>query len=245
MNRSSAYPIRVFDILAIVAVATAITTFAGGCSGGTDGAKTMSSTDGGPATSPTEPDKTPDAGGAATGPRAACDKYLSCLLAVTPTAYAPAVQLYGEDSACWATSAQSAGCEKSCEAAFDDIAKECTCTGTTCTSCEFPYGSYQSSGPGAGTCNLQPWDVSVTKSGGDPTLRVRFDQYDSVEVPLACGTPSTFSREIEGVCTETWEGEVSSTTSKDIVIEGTRKRTCPGDTPTTCTFRWTAKLMSP
>jgi hypothetical protein len=191
--------------------------------------------------SPTEPGRTADASAPApNSPRSACETYLSCLLAVTPTAYGAAVQLYGEGAACWATAAQSDGCGKACDAAFDQIAKQCSCKGTQCTKCEFPYGSYNPSAAAGGDCGTTPpWSLDVTNGAEGPALRVRFDQYESIELPLACTSPATFTRSVDRGCPVEWTGSVSSSGSS-IVVTGTKKTTCPGDAPRTCSFKWNA-----
>ncbi|MCA9664817.1 MAG: hypothetical protein KC503_04490 [Myxococcales bacterium] len=64
---------------------------------------------------------------------ASCERYLSCLLVVTPQGYAGALQLYGAQSACWQSAQTTANCSKACDAAFDQIASGCRCEGTVCS----------------------------------------------------------------------------------------------------------------
>ena len=65
-------------------------------------------------------------------PAAACERYLSCLLIAAPQAYAAQLALYGSSSECWKTPQQTMNCGQACEAAFQDIAPQCNCVGTTC-----------------------------------------------------------------------------------------------------------------
>jgi hypothetical protein len=79
--------------------------------------------------------KPPASGGSdvnADGVPQACERYLSCLLVESPSAYAGAIALYGHNAACWATPQQTANCIKACDASFSDIATKCECTGSTC-----------------------------------------------------------------------------------------------------------------
>jgi len=95
---------------------------------------------------------TMNAGGGGDGP---CKAYLSCLLASSPSSYAAALTIYGEEAACWDTPAQSASCDQACDAAIDDLSDVCSCSGTICT------GYYKlSSGNYA---------VAITPKGSDPT----------------------------------------------------------------------------
>ncbi|MEO6951206.1 MAG: hypothetical protein ABI321_05280 [Polyangia bacterium] len=109
-----------------------------------------------------------------------CDQYLACLLIAQPQAYAAALPLYGKDSACWATSAQSAGCTQACDAAFVDIGSACECTGSSCTACNAPSGTYENADHGSSqqTCNGDE-DFSLT------SLSVESHQDHSAEVTLA------------------------------------------------------------
>jgi hypothetical protein len=79
---------------------------------------------------------TPDGGtlGAPADPVAACDRYLSCVLVAVPQSYAAQLQLYGDNSECWRSDDQAANCATACNAAFQQIANQCTCTGTSCQS---------------------------------------------------------------------------------------------------------------
>jgi hypothetical protein len=216
-----------------------------GCAGSADapsgtGEPTGSGTPGS-STASTGPGRAADAStpAAPTGPRAACETYLSCLLAVAPTAYGAAVQLYGDGAACWATSAQTEGCGKACDASFEQIGKQCHCTGTQCAKCDFPFGSFTPIPAPASSCAPTPWSLDVANGAEGPTLRVRFDQSESVELPLACTSPATFSQTIDRGCPVEWTGSISSSGS-GVVVTGSKKTNCPGDAPRTCAFTWSA-----
>lgn len=70
------------------------------------------------------------------GPAASCKTYLACLLLTSPQAYGAAIQVYGEDTACWRTAEQRAGCAQACTSAFEDLDGACACDGAECTKCQ-------------------------------------------------------------------------------------------------------------
>lgn len=82
----------------------------------------------------------PDGGATsdAAGGSASCDRYLSCLLVLTPEAYAGALNLYGNGAACWRTAEQAQNCSQACDVAFEKIESDCDCVGTNCTKHESP-----------------------------------------------------------------------------------------------------------
>src|SRR5262249_43823880 len=83
----------------------------------------------------------PDAAAGSLQPADACQRYLSCVLAVAPESYAAQLMLYGQSSECWKTPQQTTNCGIACDAAFHQIESQCTCVGTSC----------QSSGMGSGS----------------------------------------------------------------------------------------------
>jgi hypothetical protein len=97
------------------------------------------------------PSSSSDAG--ALGSKPECERYLSCLAVATPQAYAGALQLYGDSSPCWENAQTAANCANACLDAYNTIASQCQCSGTTCTeppavSCVAPSTPGNSQGVG-------------------------------------------------------------------------------------------------
>ncbi len=71
-----------------------------------------------------------NAGGGGAGP---CKAYLSCILGSSPSTYAAALAVYGEEAPCWDNPMQSAGCDAACTKALSGLTDVCSCSGSTCT----------------------------------------------------------------------------------------------------------------
>jgi hypothetical protein len=176
-----------------------------------------------------------------------CPRYLSCLLATEPEAYAAAIQLYGEGSACWKSSAQSSGCEQACEASFARIESLCTCSGTSCSECKLPStGSYHAMKTSAATCGqditieLASFEIDDARMG---SLEIQYVDpafgYNEItlEGPMQCGGSSTLT----GTKTDSFgcKVDVSATltqpvTGKFLTLSGTWKVSCPSYPTDTC-----------
>jgi hypothetical protein len=109
----------------------------------------------------------PDGGtlDAPTDPVAACDRYLSCVLVAAPQSYAAQLQLYGDSSECWRSDEQAVNCATACNAAFQQIANQCTCTGTSCQS---PSGTCTDANePNDELSRATPLQLDVTIEAGE------------------------------------------------------------------------------
>jgi hypothetical protein len=126
-----------------------------------------------------------------------CDTYLSCVLAESPQAYAAALQLYGQNSACWANSTQSANCEKACQGAYAEVSYLCECTGTQCQACSFPAANTWYSVPDV-DAGPDPGEV-VLCSGyallGGSNLMLEYEPLESrsasIDLPVTYGPGET------------------------------------------------------
>ena len=180
-----------------------------------------------------------------------CDQYLACLLVAQPQAYAAALPLYGKGSACWATSAQSAGCTQACDAGFTAIASACECNGSSCTACHAPSGLYYESGSQSQghsqDCFHDDFELSSLRvdSDGDHVGRVALNVsglYTSeaqpmLSGPLSCTGASTFSTSSTDSygCTIAWSVVLTPASSADSVqVKATRTQSCPNEGSTVC-----------
>jgi hypothetical protein len=182
----------------------------------------------------------------ANGPSASggdsCPRYLSCLLATEPEAYAAAIQLYGEGSVCWASSAQSAGCEQACDASFAKIESQCTCVGTSCSQCKLPSsGSYHAMRTSASTCGgdilieSASFSIDASRMG---TLELQYDtpQIGTDDIMLKgamqCGGTSMLSGSKTDMfgCKIDVSASVTQAVTGPLTLSGTWKLGC-GSSP--------------
>lgn len=184
-------------------------------------------------------------GGAAAG---SCATYLSCLLLVSPQSYAAAIQLYGKDSACWATSTQTAGCNQACAASFAQIAARCECAGETCSACTDISGSYflqQLKSSQCQTPQAQPtyFDQIAIQIVGDQTVvKMSWNGGSNTVLmtgPHVCTGPFTVTQEPVGDpqfgCAMKYVANiVPSADGRTLSGTLTETRTCYGESPFTC-----------
>jgi hypothetical protein len=105
--------------------------------------------------------------------RRTCDRYLSCVLATTPEAYAAALSTYGDSSPCWTSSENTDSCSQACAASLMAIGPACRCdTEDSCVAVDTEFslaaGMYAVSeyAETENTCNLTGW-------GNDATFTLR------------------------------------------------------------------------
>jgi hypothetical protein len=147
-------------------------------------------------------------GGGGAGP---CKAYLSCLLQTSPSAYAPALELYGANAACWDNAAQSTACDAACSDALSKIT-ECSCAGPVCTAAPMiASGSYDVSAKLVPTVSLCPTLTSsgqagVTASGahGEISGLVVVNQFGNT--PYVSSYSATFDMSANGLMA-TWTVE--------------------------------------
>jgi hypothetical protein len=136
----------------------------------------------------------PPSDGASHPASADCQTYLSCLAATNPQVYASALQLYGQTSACWATTGQANECELACKAAYAEVEYSCDCSGSECTTCGLPADNTWYSVSSADT----PDGGGVVLCSGYEafgTVMLEYDPIDSraasFELPLEIGPSGT------------------------------------------------------
>lgn len=211
-----------------------------------------------PATAPssTEPDAGnagADSGSDSSSPSGAgsesCGRYLSCLLQTSPEAYGAAVQVYGDGAACWRTAEQTAGCNQACEAAFQKIDDQCSCTGTQCTKCsELPYDSYASTlqSDRMLTCTdgstYEAYQVQAQFQPNVGRATIVRVYGAGVSVPELTGTVACTGAFTLGgtrtdtIGTEDWSVELTPTSPKAFSMAMVRKFTATGGFKNTCTL---------
>jgi hypothetical protein len=192
--------------------------------------------DAGPATS------APD-GGPSNAPVDACGRYLSCLLATSPEAYGAAIQVYGDDTACWKSPQQAEGCTKACSSAFEKIAVGCECNGSDCTKCEdVPYGTYTSRMPGRTMkCNtpgppVYADDVQLrfSKKSADNISAELFVGGDHAELEGKVSCKGSFS--VTGGDASTWDAKITRSDEETLAVALTTTRTTFNGQMLTCSL---------
>jgi hypothetical protein len=58
-------------------------------------------------------------------PAEACRQYLDCVLITAPSSYAALLDLYGQDSECWKSTAETMKCGQACLVAYEQIKSQC------------------------------------------------------------------------------------------------------------------------
>jgi hypothetical protein len=113
--------------------------------------------------------------GAGPGPEAApCDDYLACLLLTCPECTAGALQLYGEESACWDNETQAMMCEQACDDLLVEMTDACQCADGSCAACtprleiryqpdtpSFSGKEYWLACDDGAQIDAGPWEISV------------------------------------------------------------------------------------
>jgi hypothetical protein len=207
----------------------------------------------------------PDGGVLASSDKDKCELYLTCLNLAEEGAYAGALALYGDTSACWQNSTTSANCASACVTAYAQIAAECSCTNqTSCTLCKsadavhdsgsgYNYTAVASAGA---TLGVEDLEVGQNVDG---SINISFDAFHSpstnilaeveiTDAPMTCGGVSMLTWSHTGVVdytcpdAQTGSGTLTADGSGTLMLTFTVDTTCMGtpmDTNVTGTFTLT------
>jgi hypothetical protein len=113
--------------------------------------------------------------GAQPEPAEACRQYLNCVLTASPGSYDALHELYGEDSACWKSSAETMKCGQACLAAYEQIKSQCAtsdCIDSYEPNDDIHHAHVLPIQVDAAVCPADDMDVWLVKAAGGMPIRI-------------------------------------------------------------------------